>query len=221
MTWRKTRPADGAQKVRRQPKRLGPVLGLVSVLVVAGLFAGGALALQAGAATARLPITRAEPAAPVVGRAVPTVANPVAATLVPSTTKPATPLTQPPVASTVPVPTTVRTAPAAKVAVPVAPDACAVALAYLAAHAAPGFAHFCRPGSLHTALGPSTAYTCLPGAAYSCPDGMAEIIIADPTCPASYENEASNSYWDFSRAGVVRPGMVQNGRTWDPFGACP
>ncbi|MDQ2729750.1 MAG: hypothetical protein M3Y91_18245 [Actinomycetota bacterium] len=91
----------------------------------------------------------------------------------------------------------------------------------LAAHAAPGFAHYCRPGPSPIVLGPSAAYTCFPGTGYSCPDGTAEIVIANPRCSASYENEASNSYWDFSQAGVVRPGTVQNGRTWDPFGACP
>jgi hypothetical protein len=99
--------------------------------------------------------------------------------------------------------------------------ACAVAMAYLAAHAAPGFAHYCRPGALQTADGPSAAYTCVPGVGFTCPDGRAEIIIADPTCAASYENEASNSYWDFSTAGVIAPGAVQNGRTWDPYGECP
>jgi len=94
-------------------------------------------------------------------------------------------------------------------------------MAYLAAHAAPGFAHYCRPGALQTADGPSAAYTCVPGVGFTCPDGRAEIIIADPTCAASYENEASNSYWDFSAAGVIAPGAVQNGRTWDPYGECP
>jgi hypothetical protein len=100
-------------------------------------------------------------------------------------------------------------------------DRCAVALAYLAAHAAPGFAHFCRPGSLTTALGASAAFTCVPGSEFACPDGVAEIIIAQPACAASYENEASNSYWDFSDGGVVHPGSVQGQRTWDPFGMCP
>jgi hypothetical protein len=100
-------------------------------------------------------------------------------------------------------------------------DPCAAALAYLAAHAAPGFAHHCRPGSLHTPDGPVAAYTCVPGSTVSCPDGVAEIIIAAPTCAASYRNEASNSHWDFSEGGIVAPGTVQNGRTWDPYGPCP
>ncbi|MDQ2726429.1 MAG: hypothetical protein M3Y91_00855 [Actinomycetota bacterium] len=104
---------------------------------------------------------------------------------------------------------------------PPARDACAVALAYLEAHAAPGFAHFCRPGPLHTALGSSAGYTCVPGKTYACPDGVAEILITAPGCAASYENEASNSFWDFSQAGVIVPGAVQDGRMWDPFGACP
>lgn len=107
------------------------------------------------------------------------------------------------------------------VTVPSASEACVVALAYLNAHAAPGFAHFCRPGPFQTALGRTFGYTCVPGTTFTCPDGTAEIIIADPACAASYENEASNSFWDFSKAGVIAPGVVQNGRMWDPFGTCP
>lgn len=100
-------------------------------------------------------------------------------------------------------------------------DDCAAALAYLAAEAAPGFAHFCRPGAVETDAGPVAAYTCVPGSITTCPDGVAEIIIAEPGCANSYRNEASNSHWDFSRAGSIRPGARQGGRTWDPFGPCP
>lgn len=100
------------------------------------------------------------------------------------------------------------------------PAGCRDALAYLDSHAAPGFALYCRPGPLWTAVGLSAGYTCVPGTQYSCPDGVAEIIIADPMCAASYQNEAANSYWDFSQAGAIKPGAVQGDRTWDPFGSC-
>jgi hypothetical protein len=95
------------------------------------------------------------------------------------------------------------------------------ALSYLAAHAKPGFALYCTPGTLSIGIAGAVAYTCVPGTGFSCPYGGPEIIIADPTCAISYENEASNSYWDFSQAGVIAPGAVQDGRTWDPYGECP
>ncbi len=98
---------------------------------------------------------------------------------------------------------------------------CAVALAYLAAHAKPGFAHYCRPAPLHVGIAHAVAFTCVPGTGFTCPDGVPEIIIADPGCAISYENEASNSYWDFSTGGVITPSTVQAGRTWDPYGSCP
>jgi hypothetical protein len=98
---------------------------------------------------------------------------------------------------------------------------CATALAYLAAHAKPGFAHYCRPGPLNVGVANAVAYTCVPGPRFACPDGNAEIIIADPACAATYENEASNSYWNFSSGAVIQPGATQDGRTWDPDGKCP
>jgi transcriptional regulator with XRE-family HTH domain len=97
---------------------------------------------------------------------------------------------------------------------------CATALIYLAAHAKPGFAHYCRPGPLKVGITDAVAYTCVPGPHFSCPDGNAEIIIADPSCAISYENEASNSYWNFDSATVIEPGATQDGRTWDPYGEC-
>lgn len=203
MAWRKARSAD---RVLR-----GSVLALISTMVILG-GCGGVTTMQkvgAGSSPPAAPATPVELTVPVVAPPAPAVAAPVAA-VSPRVTQPLPPA-PPETAGRLP----------ATVPAPAAPDACAVALAYLAAHSAPGFAHYCRPGSLQTALGPSTAYTCRPGIGFSCPDGVAEIIIAKPTCPASYENEASNSFWDFSQAGVVRPGTVQNGRTWDPFGACP
>ncbi|MDQ2725836.1 MAG: hypothetical protein M3Y36_10125 [Actinomycetota bacterium] len=170
----------------------------------------------AGSADGPLALSNTASAAPTVTAAadqtIPPDAPPTTVAPVPVTTVPA-PVT------TVPAPVTSQAPPA--VTVPPALEACAVALAYLNAHAAPGFAHFCRPGPFQTALGRTFGYTCVPGTTFTCPDGTAEIIIADPACAASYENEASNSFWDFSKAGVIAPGVVQNGRTWDPFGTCP
>jgi hypothetical protein len=97
---------------------------------------------------------------------------------------------------------------------------CSVALAYLAAHAKPGFAHYCRPVTLKVGIAHAVAYTCVPGTKFKCPYGGPEIIIADPACAISYENEASNSYWNFSSGAVITPGSVQSGRTWDPYGEC-
>ncbi len=87
--------------------------------------------------------------------------------------------------------------------VPPAASGCAAALAYLAAHAAPGFRFEC-PGS---ALG-HQAMTCVdvPGV---CP-GERLIAIA-VACPASWMNEASNSW--------VLTGASR--RSIDPYGACP
>ncbi len=63
---------------------------------------------------------------------------------------------------------------------------CQAALAYLAAHAAPGFSFAC-PGY---AFG-RQAMTCMNDPPY-CAAGEDVIVIADP-CPAAYMNEASNS----------------------------
>ncbi|HWG72716.1 MAG TPA: hypothetical protein VG184_01545 [Acidimicrobiales bacterium] len=102
------------------------------------------------------------------------------------------------------------------------PAPCAVALAYLAAHAAPGFAHYCRPGLVTLSNGVvAHSFTCYPGTLARCPDGGPEIVITDPGCVAAYEDEASNSFWNFAQtSGYIGPGAVQNGRVWDPFGEC-
>ena len=90
---------------------------------------------------------------------------------------------------------------AAAPAVPAA-DTCGAALAYLAAHSAPGFQFEC-PGY---ALG-HQAMTCM-NVAGVCP-GQKLIAIA-VVCPASYMNEASNSW-------VV---IGQSNAPIDPYGYC-
>jgi hypothetical protein len=94
---------------------------------------------------------------------------------------------------------------------------CPVALAYLAAHAAPGFAFYCRPGSLGAGI---QATTCWAG----CPGGAPEVTISDPACAIAYENEASNTYldWRTLTPGVgATTGTDARGRHVDPFGQCP
>lgn len=65
---------------------------------------------------------------------------------------------------------------------------CASALAYLAAHQAPGFVDVCAPGS---ALG-HYGFTCS-NVAPHCPNGARVIHIACPA-PFVYKNEAHNSW---------------------------
>lgn len=83
------------------------------------------------------------------------------------------------------------------------PSGCAAALAYLAAHAAPGFVSSCPhpDGAFQATTTCMNAPQCSPGTAF--------IWIADP-CPAAYMNEASNSW-------VI---VGQSSAPIDPFGYC-
>ena len=82
---------------------------------------------------------------------------------------------------------------------PAVTTTCADALAYLAAHQAPGFVDVCGPGS---ALG-RYGYTCwnIPG---RCPDGAKVIHIACPA-PFVYMNEAHNSWALQGRQSGIDP----------------
>ena len=111
---------------------------------------------------------------------------------------PATP--SPPTAPLRSVATRVPPAPR-PVAVAAGDFGCAAALAYLAAHQAPGFVDLCRP---HAASG-GYGYTCVDHAP-QCP-GSKVIAIACPA-PIVYKNEASNS--------LVLAGRSQ--AAIDPFG---
>lgn len=82
-------------------------------------------------------------------------------------------------------------------------DSCAAAVAYLAINAAPGFTFEC-PGY---ALG-HQAMTCI-NVAGACPGQ--KLIAINVVCPASYMNEASNSW--------VLTGLAV--RPIDPYGSCP
>jgi hypothetical protein len=146
------------------------------------------------AARHEAPITTIAPpptTQPPVTTPAPTTTLPVPPTTVPvpPTTVPATPTTVPVPPTTVPVPPTtqapVTTAPPPTTQPP--GYGCAAAIAYLQAHAAPGYTFIC-PGYAwgHQAM------TCS-NHPPECPMGVSEIVIADP-CPAAYMNEASNSW---------------------------
>lgn len=120
--------------------------------------------------------------------AVPTPTTTTTATA-PTTTTTSPPPVAPPttVPAPAPAPATPPAAPARNVAAAVPSGyGCGPALAYLQAHAAPGFTFEC-PGSAQG----HQAMTCdyVPGV---CP-GTKVIAIATP-CPAAYMNEASNSW---------------------------
>ena len=95
---------------------------------------------------------------------------------------------------------------------------CAAALAYLAAHAAPGFVSYCPH-----AAGGNAAQTVVPPQAVTNPAAVKGMIyIADPNCPAAYMNEAANSH------GHLVPDADGSGNyhwVWpvpfDPYGGCP
>lgn len=145
-----------------------------------------------------------------------------ATTVLPSPTLPPAVTTHP---STSPPPRTAVAHPATTVAAPVTarqavasalktrsttpaapalagPDTCSAALSYLAAHSAPGFRFEC-PGY---ALG-HQAMTCI-NVAGACP-GI-KLIVISVVCPASYMNEAHNS-WVLSG---LQTGSI------DPYGYC-
>ena len=144
---------------------------------------------------------------PVPDRAV-TAALPAAAAAIP--TPPAPAPTH--VVSAAPTPSTSAPRPAVRAAAVVHPTAvhataalgygCGPALAYLAAHAAPGFVFQC-PGYSQG----HQAMTCI-NTAGVCPGE--HLIAIDIPCPAAYENEASNSW--------VLVGL--RSAPIDPFGDC-
>jgi hypothetical protein len=135
-----------------------------------------------------------------------------------TTSPPVTATTTPaPTTTTVPRPTTPTAAPAITAAptttVPVATSApaepsgygCGAALAYLAAHAAPGFTFEC-PGYADG----NEAMTCVNHAPECAGEHL--IVIADP-CPAAYMNEAFNSNSWSDATDSFTQGI-------DPYGSC-
>lgn len=181
--------------------------------VVATLLSVGATVSMASAAPWHLAASASPTSAPAApAPAAPAPATPAAATPAP-TPAPATPA--PATAAPPPHPgaQVVATAASARVvatsaplaAPPVSapgPDTCSAALSYLSAHAAPGF-HFECPGY---ALG-HQAMTCV-NVAGVCPG--TDLIAISVVCPASYMNEAHNS-WILSGR---QTGSI------DPYGYC-
>jgi len=93
---------------------------------------------------------------------------------------------------------------------------CAQALAYLAAHAAPGFVSYCP----HDAGG-NAAETVVPPQSVNSSGGVHGMIyIADTNCAIAYENEAANSH-----GHLVRDSSGNYTWVWpvpfDPYGRCP
>jgi hypothetical protein len=122
-------------------------------------------------------------------------------TIVRSDTPSVTPTTSVPAASTATPTTAASGVPALGAATA---RGCAAALAYLNAHAAPGFTLECPAFS----QGHQASTRCV---SQSSPcDQQRVITIADP-CPAAYMNEASNSW-------VL---MGESNAPIDPYGRCP
>ena len=97
------------------------------------------------------------------------------------------------------------------------PGDCAAALAYLAAHEAPGFVSYCP----HDAGGNAAETVVPPQRANNLGVVTGVIYISDTNCPIAYENEAANSH------GHLVPDANGDGNyqwVWpapfDPYGRC-
>lgn len=195
-----TDPGRGLDTTDGSPKAPLVRRSVIAASVVSLLVAGGVGWLSAAvapeSAAAAQALTTANAAPTTVRMASPTTVTPIGVAAVSQpATAPTTAAAHTPATSLAP-----RPAPVA-VSSP-APSGCAAALAYLASHSAPGFTFQC-PGY---ALG-HQAMTCV-NVAGVCP-GLKEIVIAR-ACPASWMNEASNSW--------VLTG--QSNRMIDPYGYC-
>ena len=132
--------------------------------------------------------------APASVRTLPSTVAPASASTTSSTSTTSTTVA-PPLVAPAAIPTTVPTpAPAP----PAVSTSCADALAYVSAHAAPGYVTTCAPGS---ALG-HYGYTCanVPGRC----DGVRIIHIACPA-PFVYMNEAHNSWTVIGQGSGIDP----------------
>jgi hypothetical protein len=181
--------------------RMTNVSHLLTVLLLTAVGAALLLPLSAHSADQQaLPSAARHNAATVTPGA--SVSQPTATTSIPTTTVPAVVTTPTTVPAPAPVPAPVP-APAA-VAVAAVPSGygCGPAIAYLQAHAAPGFAFQC-PGYAEG----HQAMTC-DNVAGVC-SGTKVIAISTP-CPAAYMNEASNSW-------VV---LGESHASLDPYGYC-
>jgi hypothetical protein len=175
----------------------------IPVLVVASVLIG------AGASQGAQPAQHRHP------QASPAIATKAAVTTAPVPAPTTTTTAPPTTATTGPLPTPATTTPAAQtppvvqatpsVAAEPSGYGCAAALAYLAAHAAPGFSFEC-PGYADG----NEAMTCV-NHAPEC-SGEHLIVISDP-CPAAYMNEAFNSNSWSDATDTFTQGI-------DPYGSC-
>jgi hypothetical protein len=190
----------------RAPNRLTTTSHLFTALLLAAVGSAIFLPLSMHAAGPPAPMANRAHGQMAAGKTGPSVTPPVPRTTIPITTVPAT--TPPP-----PVPTPTTTTPAPPTPPPTAPRVLAVAavpsgygcdaaLAYLQAHAAPGFTFEC-PGYAQG----HQAMTC-DNVAGVCPG--AKVIAISTPCSAAYMNEASNSW-------VI---LGESNAALDPYGYC-
>jgi hypothetical protein len=203
--------ADEARADADDPKRRVRRFGAATAMVVLAI--GGSVAM-ASASTTHANAAAISPA----GDTSPPTFAPKPVVTTPPTTAPRPPTTPPTTAphaapttlahpAAAPVHPAVVTANQTRSTTPAAPatagaDTCGAALAYLGAHSAPGFQYEC-PGY---ALG-HQAMTCIDVAGV-CPG--AKLIVISDVCPASYMNEAHNSW--------VLSGLSSG--SIDPYGYC-
>lgn len=207
-------PRSGADDPKRRVRRL-TVAFAATLLSVGGTVAmASASTPHAGAASAvSVSTPLPEPDRVTKPRPVATTAAPRPAPTTPPTTARPRVVTPPPTSppTTAPrsasesaaVASALQTRSTVPAAAPLAgSNTCGAALAYLAAHSAPGFRFEC-PGY---ALG-HQAMTCI-NVAGVCPGE--ELIVISVVCPASYMNEAHNSW--------IEAGLAQG--AIDPYGYC-
>jgi hypothetical protein len=204
--------ADEARADADDPKRRVRRFGAATAMVVLAI--GGSVAM-ASASTSHANAA----AIPAASDTSPPTFAPKPVVTTTSTTAPSPLPTTPPTTAPHAAPTTLAHPAAAPVhqavvtanqtrsTTPAAPalagaDTCGAALAYLGAHSAPGFQYEC-PGY---ALG-HQAMTCIDVAGV-CPG--AKLIVISDVCPASYMNEAHNSW--------VLSGLSSG--SIDPYGYC-
>jgi hypothetical protein len=194
--------------------RLGPTLVVTTLLALTLTAAVAGYGLM----TLRQPASPSAAASPADTAAVAGPTTPATGAVTPNDTEPA-----PTVARAAPakaaVPAPARSAPVRPpaAALPHAQPAatsggfgCQAALAYLAAHQAPGFVDVCRP---HAASG-GYGYTCVDHSP-QCP-GTKVIAIACPA-PIVYQNEASNSWVMSGRSRAPIDPYGQNDRRCPPY----
>jgi len=169
----------------------------IPVLVVASVLIGAPA--SHGAQATRHPNQSASPAAEAAASV--TATSPPVST---ATTLPPTTTIPPPAASTT-LPATPPPSATPSVSVEPSGYGCPAALAYLAAHAAPGFTFEC-PGYADG----NEAMTCVNHAPECAGEHL--IVIADP-CPAAYMNEAFNSNSWSDTSDSFTQGI-------DPYGSC-